>query len=622
MEQRITRVGNSIIRYALYAICGTLLITFGAFFVYHSYLALTFPYQLEYGEGPVLDWAARIPRAAPLYKPILSYPYSFPVYTPLYIWLSGLSLPLTPDNFYLGGRVISSLSAVGIAIAIYKTVLVTAENEPRRWHGIIAASLFIASPFARRWATFYRPDMLALCFSLWGYYAVCRYRDSRRLYFSVPLFLLSIYSKHSFVAAPTAAYGWLLLNRASRKRGFIASVSLAASGLGIFALINLTTRGAFFTDIVLANANPYSWQLAGNFMRGFLSIVPILATSALLYLLTQFYQTYRRKKSPRALALYLIAAAFVSLSIGKAGSWENYFLEILAIFCIIAGLWFNIPRWRAVGLLLIIAQLLLYPRGWLTTPWQEAEQLQSIATTRQKLAEVVAAHPDPILAEDMGILAENHRVVPIHTFVYTQLAYQGLWHQEWILTALERQEFSLIIMRAGGRYDYENWHRFSPQMLWGIDRYYAVFATVDGYELYHPAPPLSRLDANFADEITLLGYRTVLDAATNTVTFTLLWQAREDITADYTIFTHLVNSDGQTIIQRDQPPRGGAYPTSRWQAGEVVRDSYTISLSQNVSVDYIAAHVGLYRAATGERLPVLYDGREDNKVVLPIPSGG
>src|SRR5688572_229926 len=68
---------------------------------------LALPYQAEYGEGPVLDWARQIANGTLPYKSIAAPPYNFSVYTPLYLALSGVAIPLLPDNPYFGGRLLS-----------------------------------------------------------------------------------------------------------------------------------------------------------------------------------------------------------------------------------------------------------------------------------------------------------------------------------------------------------------------------------------------------------------------------------------------------------------------------------------------------------------------------------
>ena len=86
----------------------------------------------------------------------------------------------------------------------------------------------------------------------------------------------------------------------------------------------------------------------------------------------------------------------------------------------------------------------------------------------------------------------------------------------------------------------------------------------------------------------------------------LVWQAETQLTADYTVFVHVLNADGTCCVwQADAMPRGGAYPTSRWRPGEVVVDAYEISLPEGAEISDYGIEVGLYLAETGQRLGVM-----------------
>jgi hypothetical protein len=91
---------------------------------------------------------------------------------------------------------------------------------------------------------------------------------------------------------------------------------------------------------------------------------------------------------------------------------------------------------------------------------------------------------------------------------------------------------------------------------------------------------------------------------------TLVWQAETQPAADYTVFVHVLRPDGTCCVwQSDAMPRGDAYPTTRWQPGEVVVDPYAIILPADVPPGEYPIEVGLYVRETGQRLPVTVDGQ-------------
>jgi len=136
-----------------------------------------------------------------------------------------------------------------------------------------------------------------------------------------------------------------------------------------------------------------------------------------------------------------------------------------------------------------------------------------------------------------------------------------------------------------------------------------------------PAPQVP-LEALFGDGVRLLGYDLYMDEPVGggQVKLTLYWQALDgSIEEDYTVFVHLYDSGGGGILaQHDGPPGCGAAPTSTWLPGEVVADVHVLSLPSDLPGGSASLVVGMYRFATGERLPVVVDGllQPDDRLVL------
>jgi hypothetical protein len=71
--------------------------------------------------------------------------------------------------------------------------------------------------------------------------------------------------------------------------------------------------------------------------------------------------------------------------------------------------------------------------------------------------------------------------------------------------------------------------------------------------------------------------------AGRSVGVTLVWQARRTPRADYAVHVRVVDPDGHIWWQTsNRHPVGGTYPTSRWQAGEVVSDYYELDLPDHL----------------------------------------
>jgi hypothetical protein len=70
----------------------------------------------------------------------------------------------------------------------------------------------------------------------------------------------------------------------------------------------------------------------------------------------------------------------------------------------------------------------------------------------------------------------------------------------------------------------------------------------------------------------------------------------------------LLDANGGAVAQHDGRPKGGGYPFSVCDAGEVVVDEHPLTLPAGFPAGDYRLRVGLYRLETGERLPVEGNG--------------
>jgi hypothetical protein len=137
--------------------------------------------------------------------------------------------------------------------------------------------------------------------------------------------------------------------------------------------------------------------------------------------------------------------------------------------------------------------------------------------------------------------------------------------------------------------------------------------------------------ATLGDQVRFLGYD--LDPETveagQPLTLTLYWQALTRMEREYTVFTHVLGPASQVLAQKDNQPRSGTYPTTQWQPGEVVTDTYRLAIGPDVAPGSYEVEIGMYRLDTETRLPVTgADGRPvqagrillDRVVVAAVPT--
>lgn len=612
------------------------LATYVGFTIWLAVAGLLYPYQLDYGEGIMLEQARLLSQGKGIYKGLEGYPYAFSNYPPLMQAVAALLIPYLGIN-YAVGRIWNVLSLGLLGLFLYYIVKRQIGDQPVGTRGLaplLASLAFLGSPYIYHWAPLFRIDLPALLLTVLGLLAVRRSPILAGL-----LFTLSLYTKHSYLAGPAAAFIYLLLQQpgaALRLAGTMLSL-----GGGAFLWLNYRTAGAFYFDLVTANMNPFEPAMFLAQIMDFLRTYGVLLSLAAYAIGVRVREAWGPPDiSLRARALLLLrslslwdfylATAISSMAMaGKVGSWENYFFEPLFTVCLYAGLGIakaktlvspphgDSPQGLSAVRRLLIPVLLLGQLGLMFhTPAIAWRMMQEDGQANRQLAPLVANTPGPILSEDMGLLVTNGKEVAYFGFEYTQLARMGLWDQSWELEMLRSHGFPLVILEAGTRENPEHYSRFTRRLLSEMDRHYGLAESIGKYRLYRPAPLQRELAADFSGHLRLLGYRLEADGQPikdtirpgRNLCVDLLWQAQQSLAKeeDYTVFVHLLDARGERWAQHDGRPLDGLYPTYRWAKGEMVRDRHCLPLPSNLPEGRYIIQVGLYTLATGKRLALAH----------------
>lgn len=124
------------------------------------------------------------------------------------------------------------------------------------------------------------------------------------------------------------------------------------------------------------------------------------------------------------------------------------------------------------------------------------------------------------------------------------------------------------------------------------------------------------VDVTFDDMIRLVAVEVT--QAGDTLEVDLYWEATVDRpNVDATIFVHLDTPDQPAAVTSDSRPWGGQYPTFIWDAGEVVRTTHTLSLT-DLQPNDLTLLAGMYTFPSLERLQAMQNGEPatDNRVNL------
>jgi len=126
------------------------------------------------------------------------------------------------------------------------------------------------------------------------------------------------------------------------------------------------------------------------------------------------------------------------------------------------------------------------------------------------------------------------------------------------------------------------------------------------------ASPQEVLEVAFENEpLELKGFSISSRTASpgGTIELTLFWQSDGPSSRPFTVFTHLLDGDGQLVAQQDNWPVSGSWPPTCWRAGDMIVDRYMLSIPADVEAGRYRLVSGLYDAANGVRVQ-LQEGKD------------
>jgi len=291
------------------------------------------------------------------------------------------------------------------------------------------------------------------------------------------------------------------------------------------------------------------------------------------------------------------AAPVVAIFVGMGAAWLGYRLAVIGEqFSVDSGQWSVVGRvlgWIGLGLLLGMSLFLTgrdYFGRYASHPqlaadfylpdWelgqlaaaQSADTLLYLTPTQEEMATIYFALADP---ERMRSYSGAEGALPV--------GIPGLP--------------SLYFVRPNDVFSLRNLQTYIPRgRVAPIQNNFIpifVSSTEERIPYILPAVP------TFQDKIRLLNWTVAHSEGQLRVT--LAWQAAAPISVNYTAFVHLLEAtDGPPVAQSDRPP--GGYPTSSWQPGEIVIDTFVVDLPPDLPPGTYTLHTGMYDLTTLERL--------------------
>lgn len=474
--------------------------------------AISYPYELDYGEGIVWQQMREIV-AGRGYGPIDGLPDIVFHYPPVYHALTAAIAAAGHFDELATGRSISILATlVSAAFVGLIAAQVLPNNEGLRtrwWCGAIAGLISLAALPVFSWAPLMRVDMLASALTLAGLWvSILALKRPNLIHPAALLFVAAIYTKQTMIAAPAAVFLVLLIRH--RRLGVAGLATAIGTGLIALGALAWATDGGFLRHIFLYNINRAAFDqllgLAGVIARHavLLGLGGIGAAVCARHLFgnvsTEGGAADRASPEHRIPMLFVLTYFAITsamlITISKVGANINYMIEWIFALSVLAVVPLrNVVRSvradgrdgisalpRAIFPLALAAQLMVLPAGSMSSRYEPVRaQFDQLATR-------IGQADRPVVSDDMVLLLRSGREVVWEPAIFAELASVGRWDERPFVASILQREFAFFVT-MGGRGSSPFDERYTPAVADAIERAYPHKAFIADLVLHYPSEP-------------------------------------------------------------------------------------------------------------------------------------
>lgn len=444
-------------------------------FIFHSYHIITFPYELTSGEGLLLSDASRIYEGKPIYTDPNRYPYIISIYPPVFSFFTAILSIITGIGLFTS-RIIAVSSTLLTCIFLGTTIYYYTK---RLIVSIMIGLLYTTSIFVYQWSVFGRVDTLAVLLSVLAISLIIYQVNFYTVLIAAIICVLGIYTKQTAISAPLsiAIYLFLIKRRFSFLFSFVFLVSFGV----VFFILNSFTSGRFYQHTIQYNIQPYSINAMLSFIRVYVLLNPILLICSVIYIYIYSIKTH---KAPILPVLYFLISGLSTITVGRAGSTINHFLENIAALTIIVGLFYvgierELQYAKLLAPTLLIAQIIwlnafpytLFSRYYQPDPAFTYTPTEKDIILCQQLDTYVKHANNPILAEEVGIVVSNHKEAMGSAWMFNILHGKGIIDRgyEEMRNKVRQKKFSLILL---------HWQSYPSEFLFTVAENYRKIDTI------------------------------------------------------------------------------------------------------------------------------------------------
>ncbi len=294
---------------------------------------IPFPFDYDQAEGYELNNAVLIAEGGCPYCDNDIFPFYGSGYPPVFHIIMAPFVTLFGPQFWYGRLIIFAatfITAFAISWAVHR------ETE-HKLISIIAGLAFLASNYIYHIGPLLRQHLLMVLFETLAIvivanaFNVTQKQQRQKLFFGFLFLLLAGYTKQLAYATCIALAGWVFLRNPRTAIQYSLGL-IAAAGL-IFGISMLATDNQWFTNIIIANQNPYITEQFIGLMLQFLRLHWWLLVPAVLMFVYEFY--FDRLS---VYSIWFVVSFIATAGSGKWGAGDSYYATVLVSMCILSGI--------------------------------------------------------------------------------------------------------------------------------------------------------------------------------------------------------------------------------------------------------------------------------------------
>lgn len=238
--------------------------------------------------------------------------------------------------------------------------------------------------------------------------------------------------------------------------------------------------------------------------------------------------------------------------------------------------------------------------------WQAVQLLQELSSAEQF-----------VLSDDLAIPFEAQRKVPPRLVDPSIAVIEAGYIDHKIAIQVADQQAEAVIFWSG------RFREELPFFTWWVENNFAesIFLSPDRAIYFDKQSPLisfpSRIE--LGDILRFEGYDLAYKPQANKMNLTLYWRKLywrkvDQTDIDYTVTVRVLDDAGQRLVQVDQQPFQGYFPTSGWPTDVLIWDTITLELTDRSRASKLV--IGVYDPDTLQLLTI--PNSVDNLIFLPL----